>query len=272
MRLDILAVALIAAGFGGIGYLLADRTFQQVSLRDLLRPPDTRPLLARVLLGIEQFYPAEVVEEQLVRAGNPWRLTPAQWITVRLAALVGMPLLTFAAIRNLPGAVIGVVLGALLPWLALKRLAGDRQIRIAGRVPVIANLTATMLAAGAATPAYALERAIDERFDFDRMLRDALKEAEVIKFEPAIYRAGVQAGCEEARTFCGLLAQSASLGATVTEAFKAQAKQILAIQAASRKAQTEKAKTYLTIITIVFMFVPLGLIALLPAWKSVSGM
>lgn len=272
MRLDILSTVLVAAGAGGAGYVLFERMLRQATLRDITRPLDTRPFQERLQAFADRLFAADVTAEKLERAGNPWDMTPARWAMIRLAVLAGAPVLTLMAAPAAPlaGLVAGGVLGWFGPDFVLAQLADDRRRRIAARVPIVADLTATVAAAGVPSVARALQRVLDGRYEFDAILLSALKEADATGMEAALHKAGERTGCEEGRTLCSALAQAHSLGARVVQELRAQAKQIHTLRAHARKAHMEKAKTYLTLITVLFMFVPLVILVLMPAWGTLQ--
>ncbi len=270
MRLDILSAILVAAGAGGFGYALFERMFRRVTLRDLTRPLDTRPVQERLQTFADRLFAAGVTAEKLERAGTPWGMTPARWSMVRLAALAGAPLLILTAVPSAAGLVLGAVMGWFGPDFVLAQLADDRRRRIAARVPIVADLTATVAAAGAPSVAHALQRVLDGRYEFDAILLAALKEADAVGMAAALHKAGERTGCEEGRVFCSALVQAHSLGSRVAQELRAQARQIHTLRAHARKAHMEKAKTYLTLITVLFMFVPLIILALLPAWGTMN--
>lgn len=271
MKTDLAAVLLIALGAGGIGYALVERALRRASLRELFRPVDTRPLWQRMQSAAEWLFPPEVVAERLERAGTPWGMTPPKWALARLAALAGAPLLMLAVAPNVVGLMLGVIAGVLGPDFVLDQLADDRRKRIAARVPLVADLTAAVAAAGAPSVAHALQRVLDDRHEFDQIMMAALREADTLGVEAALRRAAEKGMCEEARTLCATLAQAHSLGTGAADVLRAQAKQIHSLRASAKKAHVEKARTYLTVITVVFMFVPLFIVALLPAWGTITN-
>lgn len=266
--LALLAPVLAGAGFGGLTWALAWRIGLPKTLDEILRPRDLRPLKERGVDAARRLFSADAMEERLERAGRPWGLTAETWALTRLGSLVAGPVIGLG--YGLPGAALGALAGWLGPDFVLSQLADDRRRRIAARVPAVSDLTAAVMAAGVPNIAYALERVLDERHDFDRLLRRALQEADAVGLDAALHRAGEQGLAEEARIFCHTLAQAHTLGAKAAEYLRQQARQIHQLRAAARKAQTERAKVWLMVVAIAFAFVPLFILVLAPAMGVLS--
>lgn len=263
-----LAPILAGVGFGGVAWALVHRLGLPRTIEEILRPRDLRPWRERALDAARRLFSADAMEERLERAGHPWGLTAEKWALWRLAALAAGPLI--GASYGLPGAGLGALAGWLGPDFVLAQLADDRRRRIAARVPAVSDLTAAVMAAGVPNVAYALERVLDERHDFDRLLRRALQEADAVGLDAALHRAGELALAEEARVFCHTLAQAHALGAKAAEFLRQQARQIHQLRAAARKAQAERAKVWLLLVALLFAFIPLFVIVLAPAMGVLS--
>lgn len=266
----VLAPLLAALGFGGAAWVLLARALERPTILSLTRPRDLRPLAGRVRALAGRLFPAELVAERLERAGRPWGLTAEAWALVRLAALAVAPLLGLS-IAGPPGLAAGAAAGWFGPDFVLDQLTDDRRRRIAARVPLVADLTAAAMSAGVPTVAAALERATGREHDLDRVLRAALDEAGALGFEAAMHRAAARALAEEARVLCATLAQAHALGAGAAEYLRQQARQIHQMRAAARKAQAERAKVWVLLVTVVFAFVPLFVLVLAPAWGTMKA-
>jgi len=176
----------------------------------------------------------EATRQKLQQAGNPGGLSALDFYGVRvLAVLMLTGFMLLATSRNQPlvnvlrNAVLGLVLGYLLPVYWLRTRVRSRKSQILRALPDALDMLTIGVEAGLAFES-AMVR-VGEKWDnpLSRELRRAVAEMQVgTSREDALSRMAERCGVPDLSTFVAVLVQSSQLGVSIAQVLHAQAQEM----------------------------------------------
>jgi len=176
----------------------------------------------------------EATRQKLQQAGNPGGLSALDFYGVRvLAVLMLTGFMLLATSRNQPlvnvlrNAVLGLVLGYLLPVYWLRTRVRSRKSQILRALPDALDMLTIGVEAGLAFES-AMVR-VGEKWDnaLTREFKRAVAEMRVgMSREDALTRMSERCGVQELSTFVAVLVQSSQLGVSIAQVLHAQAQEM----------------------------------------------
>lgn len=221
------------------------------------------------------------IKELLIRSGNPWNVTPEEFLGMRIVAgVTGLFIFLFLAIIEfLPTmlpiagwAVLGLALGYYFPKVRIDRHVGARRKGTQRGLPEALDLLVIILNAGMQfQPALAeVVSRLPEgvmRDELARVLSD-LKANKTI--ETALTDLARRAPGDEVEAFCKAIVQGQRLGADMSETLKAQAASARQAYEAALDERIGKLPTTLFFPILGLMLPALFLVIMAPAFSEIG--
>ncbi len=304
LLLALAVAALLAAAVFGIQWLVARGDVKRRTLRLAAEGPtragsssepsgaDPKAFLASLTATIDRLFGEgdaaadKVLRKKLIQAGFYSANAPATFITIRVAALVGLGAAGFGLGMMVDDhmttvylkLVAGAALGYLLPPIILDRIFASRRDQHRAGFPDFLDLMIVCSEAGLSMEA-AINRVCREMAETYPSLSANLYFATLEiragrTMNDALNNLAERLGIDEARTFATLLQQSAELGSSLIDSLKVYSEEMRnkRMMRAEEKANALPAK--MTVPMMIFIFPILFIILLFPAYMRIkdSGM
>ena len=239
-----------------------------IETRELARPLVSRtliPLLHRLLHFLGGLLPQrnlEKVAQQLVYAGEPGGLSALDFVGLRILLAVGLAAGYFFVLGSalpptiaLRNAMVGAMVGSLLPRFWLRRRVRGRQNNIRRTLPDALDMLTVGVEAGLAFESALLRVGEQWRNPLTREFRRAVAEMRIgAGRNEALERIVARTGVEELGTFIAILVQSNQLGVSIAQVLTTQAEQmrIKRRQRAEQQAQQAPVKMIFPLVLCIF--------------------
>jgi tight adherence protein C len=217
----------------------------------------------------------QTIKERLIKAGYDGPIAPLVYALVRVAALVGFPVLAFVFLRNatfmqsVVAAGAAAMVGLMLPPLVLYRLEAWRQERIRRSLPDALDLLVVCVEAGISLDAAIIRVARDLTFAHPELAEElmivARKTNAGMTREDALRGLWDRTGVDDVRTLVASLLQSEKWGSSSSRVLRVSADTLRRRrrQAAERRAATAPIKMIVPM--AIFIFPALFIVILGPA-------
>lgn len=304
--LSLAASPLMFALLAGLAVLLMWMAFaparpaQQVQERmedyldrgDIIEAGDmARPFAVRVLLpplrGLLRFLgrllpnrSVASLQQQLMLAGNPGRLSALDFMGLRLLSAIvlgaGFLLLfgrTLPAQRAFAFALMAALLGFILPVYWLRRKVRQRQHDIQRALPDALDMLTIGVEAGLAFESALLR--VGERWDnpLTQEFRRAVAEMRMgASRNEALQRMSDRTGVPDLRTFVAVLIQSSQLGVSIAEVLHSQAEQMRIKRRQRAEELARQAGVKMVFPLVLFIFPAMFIVTLGPAIPRIAAL
>ncbi len=250
---------------------------RDLELRDPFIDRVVRPTFRRLTRRAARFAPTSNVvrvQERLLRAGEPFGLTPLDFAGLRiLAGSVGAGLAAFFTLnlrmpfmQVLTFTLAGLLIGYLLPNMWLNRRIRSRQRAIRKALPDVLDMLTICVNAGLGFDA-AMARVV-EKWDnplteeFERVLYEMRMG---LPRSDALRNLAERTGVPEISSFVAIIVQAERLGASISHTLQAQAEAMREHRRLWAEEQARKAPIKMLIPLVLFIFPSLFIIILGPA-------
>ncbi len=250
---------------------------RDLELRQPFHERIVRPTIQRIVRRASRLAPSSNVvkiQEKLMMAGEPWNLSPMDFVGLRiLAASLGAALAAIITINaRMPFlsvvmfSVAGLLIGFLLPNMWLNRLIRARQKAIRKALPDVLDMLTICVNAGLGFDA-AVARVVEKwnnplTEELERVLyemRMGLPRAEALR------NLADRTGVPELSSFVAIIIQAERLGASIADTLQAQAKTMREQRRQWAEEQARKAPIKMLIPLVLFVFPSLFVVILGPA-------
>lgn len=236
-----------------------------------------RPILQRAVRRASRLAPASNVikiQEKLMMAGEPWNLSPLDFVGLRIlsgasgAALAALIIINarkpFLSVVTFT--IAGLLTGYLLPSMWLNRRIRARQKAIRKALPDVLDMLTICVNAGLGFDA-AVARVVEKwenplTEELERVLyemRMGLPRAEALR------NLANRTGVPELSSFVAIIIQAERLGASIAETLQAQARAMREQRRQWAEEQARKAPVKMLIPLVLFVFPSLFVVILGPA-------
>lgn len=259
---------------------LAVRKKQHVRDEELERPFFERaikPLLEKSSRALRRFLPskkASSLSRKLLLAGNPYNLTPNEFLLLQYGLTLVLPILVFlfALPAGLDGSVTllamagAAIAGYMVPDYYLKMKAAARKEEIERTLPDVLDLLTVSVEAGLGFDA-ALVKVVEKvkgvlAEEFNRVLQ------EVKMGKPrreALRDMAQRCGSDELMSFVGAVIQADQLGVSIGNVLRLQSEQMRSKRRQKAEEKAMKAPIKMLIPLIIFIFPTIFIVVLGPA-------
>jgi tight adherence protein C len=208
------------------------------------------------------------LEKQLIMAGLETKLQPAQFVMIRIAICVGLPLLFSIPLHGLPVRMLAqsVALGWVVPRFWLKRKIAERQHKILKALPDTIDLLTVSVEAGLGFDAAASK--IGEKVtgplgdEFRQYLR--LVRMGTVRRE-AMRELGDRSGVSDLHTFATGLIQADQLGVSMSKVLRVQSEEMRRRRRQRAEEKAMKAPIKMLFPLVFFIFPTIFIVLLGPA-------
>jgi tight adherence protein C len=252
--------------------LLADDEMQKSFLERVVKP------VLRWLSGItEKLVPInkrEFLEKRLIMAGNPWNLSPNEFITLNYFIIIIFGAAGFAAMYFTDGNRLnqilvtlgGSIFGRLLMENILKSKIKGRQNAISKELPDVLDLLTVSVEAGLGFDA-SIQKVVNKmKGPISQEFKKTLQEIKIGKQrKDALRDLADRTGDEDLNTFVGAIIQADQLGVSIGKVLRIQSKQMRLIRKQRIEEKAMKAPIKMLIPMVLFIFPALFLVLLGPA-------
>lgn len=217
----------------------------------------------------------DALQRRLDHAGGPPGWRPEDLVFAKVAAAALGLLLAPACLGRIDAAAFlgGACLGWFAPdaWLSSRAEARARRMR--EEAYLLADLLASVAAAGLASLHACLRRVTDHAHGpLGRELRRALEEASAGKpLAEALADVAARSGAEEVRKLCTVLAQTQVYGGPMAALLRAEARQMWKLRLQKARERAGALQPRLTLILVVFMLLPLVAVVFAPYWPQLKA-
>jgi tight adherence protein C len=236
-----------------------------------------RPLVLKLAQLTTRAMPAKKkvsIQKKLLMAGNPFDLTPNEFMAIQYAFMTGIPLISILItlpfgwpISKLALVAIGaIILGQFIPEYYLKMKSKSRQDEIQKALPDVLDLLTVSVEAGLGFDA-ALVKVVEKikgvlSEEFSRVLqeikmgkpkRDALRDL------------GFRTGVDDLTSFIGAIIQADQLGVSIGNVLRLQSEQMRIKRRQRAEEKAMKAPIKILIPLLFFIFPTIFIVLLGPA-------
>jgi tight adherence protein C len=214
------------------------------------------------------------LQKKLLMAGNPYDLTPNEFMAIQYAFMTGLPLIGIVItlpfgwpISKLALVAIGaIILGQLIPEYYLKLKSKSRQEEIQKALPDVLDLLTVSVEAGLGFDA-ALAKVVEKikgvlSEEFSRVLQ------EVKMGKPkrdALRDLGFRTGVDDLTAFIGAIIQADQLGVSIGNVLRLQSEQMRIKRRQRAEEKAMKAPIKILIPLLFFIFPTIFIVLLGPA-------
>ncbi len=249
-----------------------------------------RPLLERLLSPILEstralllsVMPKQMVEgvrRKLAAAGNPWNMTPGDYILMRIITLVAVPLAGFALVLRIRASMAALAagilaaLGWLVPEMMMQAKKKDREKRIWKALPDVLDLLTVSIEAGLGFDA-ALAKVVERKSGpLGEELGLLLQEIRVGKpRKEALREVSERVRVDDVSSFIASVIQADQLGVSMANILRIQAAQVRAKRRQMAEEAGMKAPIKMLFPLVFFIFPTLFVVLLGPAAIQVATM
>lgn len=231
--------------------------------------PLSRPLLERifgpVLEKIGQMVgglmPASMLqrtEDELTRAGRPWNMNAAQFMTIRLIFGVGVPIMAVILMGSRLNIlfVIGIFgLGLIIPRFMIQRAIRMRKMAIDRDLPSALDLLTVSVEAGLGFDGAILKLVEKTKGPLTQEFRRMLQEMRIGKARrEALRELSERAGSEDLQSFVAALVQADQLGVSIGRVLRLQSQQMRMKRRQQAEERAMKAPIKMLIPMVIFIF------------------
>lgn len=236
-----------------------------------------RPILEKTAGSMVRIMPAQKknsFQKKLMMAGNPWNLTPSEFVVVRYGLVLGFPVLVLFILlplgvefsRMIMFMALAGAAGVVLPDFYLKSLASKRAEEINKSLPDALDLMTVSVEAGLGFDA-ALVKVVEKlpgvlSMEFGRVLQ------EIKMGKPrreALRDLGQRANVDDLTTFLGSLIQADQLGVSIGNVLRLQSEQMRGKRRQRAEEKAMKAPIKMLIPLVLFIFPTIFIVLLGPA-------
>lgn len=236
-----------------------------------------RPILEKLATMTTRSMPAKKrisLHHKLMMAGNPWDLTPNEFMVIQYGIVLGLPALVVLVLVPLGTpfskvslfAIGAAIVGTILPEYLLKLRAARRQEEIQKTLPDVLDLLTVSVEAGLGFDA-ALVKVVEKTqgvlsVEFHRVLqeskmgkprRDALRDL------------ATRTGVEDLAAFVGAIIQADQLGVSIGNVLRLQSEQMRLKRRQRAEEKAMKAPIKMLIPMVIFIFPTIFIVLIGPA-------
>jgi tight adherence protein C len=250
------------------------RTLEEIELEQPFYERVVRPMVAAITRFFGKLTPsqsAEKLRQQLVLAGNPYNMQPAEFMGMRLlaapilgGATLGLCLLTGQQTQQIIlYSVVMLLIGYLVPVFWLRGRVKKRQKTILKTLPDAIDLMTISVEAGLAFDG-AMQRVAEKwNNDLSREFGRALAEMRVGKLKrDALKEMVARTGVPDLSTFVASIIQADQLGVSIAKVLRVQSEQ-MRIRRRQRAEEAAHRAPILIMIPLVFLIFPATYIIIL---------
>lgn len=217
----------------------------------------------------------EALQRRLDHAGGPRGWRPEDLVFAKLAAAALGSVVLAAGLGRMDAA--GLLGGACLGWLGpdawLSARAEARAQRMREEAYLLADLLASVAAAGVASLHACLRRVAEHAHGpLGLEFRRAMEEAAAGKpLAEALADVAARSGAEEVRRLCSVLAQTQVYGGPMAALLRAEARQMWKLRLQKARERAGAIQPRLTLVLVVFMLFPLVAVVFGPYWPQLKA-
>ncbi|HEY8348841.1 MAG TPA: type II secretion system F family protein [Clostridia bacterium] len=248
-----------------------DGELDQPLLNRVIRPMFDH--LGKVMMRITPKEMVSSLENRITRAGNPWGLSVRDWVNIQTFLVIGIPLVTFIALRK-SGVPAGTMLlflvseaalGAVLPGFILGKMLTSRQKTILNTLPDVIDLITVIVEAGLGFDG-ALMKVVEKKpgplaEEFDKVLQE-IKVGRNKK--DALRDMAQRLDIHEFTAFVGAIIQADQFGVGIAQVLRIQSEQIRLKRKQRAQERAMKVPVRMLIPMVVFIFPTLFVVLLGP--------
>lgn len=229
------------------------------------------PILAKTGDFIGGMMPASVLQrtdEELIKAGRPWNMTAAQFLTIRLILGICFPLLSMAIMGSRLNTlfVVGIFgLGLIIPRFMIQRAIKMRKMTIDRALPSALDLLTVSVEAGLGFDGAILKLVEKTKGPLTQEFRRMLQEMRIGKARrEALRELSDRAGSEDLQTFVASIIQADQLGVSIGRVLRLQSQQMRMKRRQQAEERAMKAPIKMLIPMVLFIFPTVFIVLLGP--------
>jgi len=255
----------------------------QEKLNRPLRERLLRPLLKQAAAACSRWMPAQKkasLQQRLLRAGNPWRLSAGEFIALQyalavflaLAALLTLNRLSLTAPQAVSLSLLAGAAGFLLPETILKKRIRSRREEALRQLPNTLDLLMASIEAGMGFDGALQKVGEKNRGVLGEEFQKTLREIQMgIPRREALRNLGIRLDCEELQRIISSIIQADQMGVSMGSILRIQSAQLRQQRRQKAEERAAKAPIMMLFPLVFFIFPALFAVLLGPAIIQVAA-
>lgn len=236
-----------------------------------------RPILEKLAAMTTRSMPAKKkvsLHHKLMMAGNPWDLTPNEFMVIQYGMVLGLPLLVVLVLVPLSTpfskvmlfAIMAAIVGSILPEYLLKLKAARRQEEIQKTLPDVLDLLTVSVEAGLGFDAALVKVVEKTKGVLSEEFHRVLQESKMGKpRRDALRDLATRTGVEDLVAFVGAIIQADQLGVSIGNVLRLQSEQMRSKRRQRAEEKAMKAPIKMLIPMVIFIFPTIFIVLIGPA-------